>query len=118
MKNASFATKAGSSSDTALLSKISEAVRQHGLAGTKAETELRTLSAQPKVDVIEVFADEIRISGHHFEGPATFHVTLHFGEGSESFDITESLPGIFSGTVDGTDVTIEDLQVDTASLFE
>ncbi len=91
---------------------IADAVRGLEVSTTEAWSDLDLLSSHTHVEAVEVFEDEIRLSGTHFEGPVNVHVTLQY---SDDVTWSETFPGRFNGSLNGSEILIEGLQVDTSS---
>lgn len=104
----------------ALQEKIIAAVKATELTKTEAWQELSTLSSNTYVDTIETFDDEVRIDDDRFEGPLTWHVTLHYGQhaSEDELVISESFPGSFEGRLEGDVPMIERMLAEVSSFYD
>jgi hypothetical protein len=104
----------------ALRENIIAAVKATELTETEAWQDLSALSSNTYVDTIETFDDEVRIDGDRFEGPLTWHVTLHYGQGASEDElvISDSFPGSFEGRLEDGVPVIERVLAEVSSFYE
>lgn len=103
-----------------LRESILAAVKAHELTETEAWQDLSALSSNTHVDTLETFDDEVRIDGDRFEGPLTWHVTLHYGQHDSDDELiaSDSFPGSFEGRVDEGVPVIERMLAKVSSFYE
>jgi hypothetical protein len=103
-----------------LREKIMAAVKEKELTETEAWQDLSALSSNTYVDTIETFDDEVRIDGERFEGPLTWHVTLHYGERDSEPElvISDSFPGSFRGRLLAGVPIVEHMLAEVSSFYE
>ena len=92
--------------------QVADAVRNIELSETEAWSDLDVLSSNTMVEAIEVFEDEIRSDGSHFEGPINVHVTLRY---PEDVTLSETFPGRFEASWKSGRPSIDRVRVDTSS---
>ncbi|WP_024879206.1 hypothetical protein [Methylosinus sp. LW3] len=104
----------------ALRESIVAAVKATELTETEAWQDLSALSSNTYVDTIETFDDEVRIDGDRFEGPLTWHVTLHYGQvaSEDELIISDSFPGSFQGRLEEGVPVIERMLAEVSSFFK
>lgn len=104
----------------ALRENIIAAVKATELTETEAWQDLSALSSNTYVDTIETFDDEVRIDGDRFEGPLTWHVTLHYGQhaSEDELIISDSFPGSFEGRLEDGVPVIERMLAEVSSFYE
>lgn len=104
----------------ALRENIITAVKATELTKTEAWQDLSALSSNTYVDTIETFDDEVRIDGDRFEGPLTWHVTLHYGQqvSEDELVISDSFPGTFEGRLEDGVPVIERMLAEVSSFYE
>lgn len=104
----------------ALRENIVAAVKATELTETEAWQDLAALSSNTRVDTIETFDEEVRIDGDRFEGPLTWHVTLHYGTHAsvDELIISDSFPGSFQGRLEEGVPVIERMLAEVSSFYE
>lgn len=104
----------------ALQESIIAAVKATELVETEAWQDLIALSSNTYVDTIETFDDEVRIDGDRFEGPLTWHVTLHYNQhaSEDELVISDSFPGSFEGRFENGVPVIERMLAEVSSFYE
>jgi hypothetical protein len=93
---------------------IAEAVRNIELSTMEAWSDLDRLSSNTHVEAIEIFEDEIRLTGSRFQGPINLHVTLQY---PENVTLSETFPGRFEGEWRKDRPFIDRVVVDTSSFY-
>jgi hypothetical protein len=97
---------------------IVAAIRNHDLAETEGGQDLALLSANTQFDSIEVFDDEIAISGNEFSGPIIWHVELVYRDPEGDIRQSDSFPGQVCGRLEGDSVVIAKMSADTRSFYQ
>ena len=103
-----------------LREKIIAAVKATELTETEAWQDLSALSSNTYVDTIETFDEEVRIDRDRFEGPLTWHVTLHYGQqaSEDELIISDSFPGSFEGHLEDDVPVIERMVAEVSSFYK
>lgn len=96
---------------------IANAVRQVDPSTTQGGMDLALLSQDTQFESVEVFDDEVSISGQSFTGPIVWHVQLVYNEPEGDIRQSDSYPGTVTGHIDGDQVTIEQMTADTRSFY-
>lgn len=96
---------------------IANAVRQVEPSTTQGGGDLALLSQNTQFESVEVFDDEISISGQTFTGPIVWHVELVYSDPEGEIRQSDSYPGTVTGRIDGDEVTVEEMTADTRSFY-
>lgn len=110
-------TEAPVLSDNQKRQLIAEAIRATPPEDTDGWEALSVLSGNTQVETVEVFEDEISISGDKFLGPIVWHVDLIYRDPDGDIHQSDSYPGTVSGLVRGTEVVIEHMTADTRAFY-
>lgn len=97
---------------------IVAAIRSHDLAETEGGQDLALLSTNTQLDSVEVFDDEIAISGNAFSGPIIWHVVLVYRDPEGDIRQSDSFPGQVSGQLEGDHAIITKMSADTRSFYQ
>ena len=96
---------------------IASAIREQDAEQTEAWDALSVLSNATQVESVEVFEDEISISGDDFRGPIVWHVNLVYPDPDGDIQQSDSYPGTVYGKVRGSEVEIERMTADTRAFY-
>lgn len=110
-------TKAPVLNDDQKRQLIAKAIRDMAPEDTDGWDSLSALSGNTQVETVEVFEDEISISGDKFLGPIVWHVDLIYRDPDGDIHQSDSYPGTVSGQVRGKDVVIEHMTADTRAFY-
>ena len=103
---------------TVLRRAIADAVARLFVEGAEPRPELAALSSRIRVDGVEVFEGDIKLTGGRFEGLVNVHCNIGYdGGGEDTFETSQTFPGRFEGTVRPDGPTVTRLCVDTASFY-
>src|SRR5687768_980357 len=97
--------------------QIAEAMRSSDLTDFACWNDLDALSSETHVANIEVFDEEIMLSGESFEGSINVYLTLNYGSGDDATWISAAFPGSFSGVLQDGQPVISNVIVDTSSFY-
>ncbi|WP_147283809.1 hypothetical protein [Bosea caraganae] len=97
---------------------IAIAVRGLDPRETEGGNDLSVLSNDTQFESVEVFDDEISISGRSFSGPIVWHVELVYRDADGDIRQSDSFPGTVTGRFDGEQVVIEHMTADTRSFYQ
>ena len=106
------------STDTEQLRRtIATAVRAVEPSVTEGGGDLALLSQSTHFESVEVFDDEISISGQSFTGPIVWHVELVYSDPDGDIRQSDSYPGTVVGRLEGEEVIVEHMTADTRSFY-
>lgn len=96
---------------------IAATVRSQADAESEGLLALQALSDRTVVVSIEVFEDELSISGDEFQGPIVWHVDLAYdgAAADEPLQQSDSFPGTVRGHLRGDEVIVNQMIADTRS---
>lgn len=97
---------------------IAAAVRQVDPSATEGGGDLALLSQNTQFESVEVFDDEMSISGQNFAGPIVWHVELVYSDLDGDIRQSDSYPGTVTGRIDGDQVIVEQMTADTRSFYQ
>lgn len=98
--------------------RIAENLREFDITQTDAWIALSSLASSLEINSIEIFEDEIQVSGADFSGPILWYVTLSYGNVEDPLISSESFPGKFEGYIDDGKPIIASMTADTSSFYE
>lgn len=111
-------TKMSASKTDQMRRAIATAVRGLEPSKTEGGNGLSALSHNTQFESVEVFEDEISISGRSFSGPIVWHVELVYRDADGDIRQSDSFPGMVTGRFDGERVVIEHMTADTRSFYQ
>jgi len=102
-----------------LTDSLSKAVDEYGLPDKPDWQPLADLSGQTMFEGIETYGDSTVIEGDQLVAPATVYVTLTYDPNSnEPSSFGDSYPARVFFSVDGNEVVVKHIEVDTHSFYE
>jgi hypothetical protein len=111
-------TKMTASKIEQLRRTIAAAVRELEPSQTEGGNELSVLSNNTQFESVEVFDDEISISGRSFSGPIVWHVDLVYRDPDGDIHQSDSFPGVVTGRLEDGQVVVEHMTADTRSFYQ
>src|SRR5271170_2564316 len=87
--------------------RVAKALRALDFADTEAKEALSRLASSINLESMELFEDEIQVTGATFRGPALWHVQLLFNNPDGDMTVSESFPGSFEGRFEDEKPVVE-----------